>query len=775
MITICSQPLAIALLMKAGLFFRRRGLRQHSGAASVRWIVIATFIALLALTAALVAAFRNSTDIADEFARVQERRLVERFVDRTSKQLLDTNRLQVTWDEAVVKLNGPDVAAWSQTYLSGYFWGSHQVDRIYHVRFDGTLVHCWRGVKLARDCDFAPLAAQVRNLVARSYAKGPADGAIAARHRLGSIDWPYDAKGLPMARGHSAMTSVGGRPAFLSVASVVPDVTPGLLTRAPDYIVLVRYFDARVIADMHESLLLGDVRFSVTDRAEAGRNAYAIADQNGARIGWLSWRSRPPGPAILQRTAPLLVVYILFFVAVVAGGAFIVRRMKVTTDELTASEAQAQHNALHDAMSGLPNRTHFMQRLRQELQACVQRRELGDVFVAYVDIDRFKVVNDTLGHQVGDELVRQVAMRLHRSLPPGDFLSRFGGDEFVLLRRTTGGRAAADMLGRQIMALMHDPFVISGNNLDISCSCGISWGPEQSEDPGELLRRSDIALYRAKQRGRARFRRFTRDMDASVKLRREMEIELRRAINRDELTMAYQPIVNAADGAIQGFEALVRWPHPERGAIRPGLFVPVAEQAGMMGPLGAWVLRRVFTECRDWPACDISVNLSPLQIMASDFLPKIDALVRETGIDPRRFILEVTEGVMLDRSDHVLDVLKGLNYRGFRIALDDFGIGYSSLSYLRSFQFERIKIDRSFVQNIEADLDAHSILRAIVSLGHTLRMKVVAEGVETTMQRALVQAAGCQMIQGHLFWPAMSPDEALALIQPAQRKALRLA
>ena len=229
------------------------------------------------------------------------------------------------------------------------------------------------------------------------------------------------------------------------------------------------------------------------------------------------------------------------------------------------------------------------------------------------------------------------------------------------------------------------------------------------------------------------------------------------------------------DGKVQGFEALLRWPHPERGLIRPNLFVPVAEQSGMMVPLGAWVLRRAFTECRDWPDCDISVNLSPLQIMASDFLPMIDAMVRETGADPIRYILEVTEGVMLDRSDHVVEVLQGLNYRGFRIALDDFGIGYSSLSYLRSFQFDRIKIDRSFVQNIEADLDAHSILRAIVSLGHTLRMKVVAEGVETPVQRALVQAAGCQMIQGHLFWKAMPPEEALALLEPKEAKVLRTA
>ncbi|MCY1672357.1 bifunctional diguanylate cyclase/phosphodiesterase [Novosphingobium sp. SL115] len=727
---------------------------------------MATFLALLALTAALVVAFRNSTRIADDLTHAEEQRLVERFVKRTERGLLEGAKLQLIWDDAVTNLNASNPLEWTHYFISGYFWDSYRVDYTYQVHFDGTLVRCWRENRPMKQCQYdeaAPLAAET---IRRSVRESRNDGAIASWRKLGEVHWPYNAAGIPMSRGLSTMTRFNGRPAFLAVAAIVPDKTASLLKHEPDYIVIVRYLDARVIADLQDTLLLDEVRFLSTSDDEAGRNDLMLTGADGSHISWISWRSKPPGPAILRQTAPLLAIYILFFIGVIAGGAIIVRRMRRTTSELIASEAQAQHNALHDAMSGLPNRAHFMQRLRQELWACVRQRELGDVFVAYIDIDRFKVVNDTLGHHVGDELVRQVALRLRRSLPPGDFLSRFGGDEFVLMRRATGGRTAADMLGRQIMALTREPFEISGNNLEVSFSCGISWGPEQSEDPGELLRRADIALYRSKQRGRARYRRFTRDMDASVKLRREMEMELRRAIAGDELALAYQPIVEATDGSIVGFEALLRWPHPERGPIRPGLFVPVAEQAGLMVPLGNWVLRRVFTECRDWPAGDISVNLSPLQIMASDFLHTIDALIRETGADPRRFVLEVTEGVMLDRSDHVVDVLKGLHYRGFRIALDDFGIGYSSLSYLRSFQFDRIKIDRSFVQNIEGDLDAHSILRAIVSLGHTLRMKVVAEGVETPIQRALVQAAGCQMIQGHLFWQALPPDEALALVQP---------
>lgn len=754
---------------------RRAASGHQNGARGAVWIVIGTFLALVALTTALVAAFVNSTNIADAFTRQEEQRLVQRFMERSERQIMEADRLQIIWDEAVVKLNAPDAEVWARNYLAGYFWGSHRIDRIYHVRFDGSAVRCWKGSRVTADCRYRQINGRVSALIQRSLKDDPGADKTSSYRRLGNVPWPHTDKGLPVGRAAAAMDTFDGQPALIAVSAVVPDVTASLLKGPPDYVVLVRYVDARMIADLQSSLLLDDVRFSTVPYQDPARNSLEVKNPDGQRIGWFSWVAKPPGPAILRQTAPLLAIYILFFVGVVAGGAIIVRRMRRTTSELIASEAQAQHNALHDAMSGLPNRAHFMQRLRQELTACIDRPELGDVYVAYLDIDRFKVVNDTLGHHVGDELVRQVAARLRRSLPPGDFLSRFGGDEFVLLRRSTGGRAAADMLGRQLMALASDPFVISGNNLEVSFSCGISWGPEQSEDPGELLRRADIALYRAKQRGRARYRRFTRDMDASVKLRREMEMELRRAITRDELALAYQPIVNANDGTVEGFEALVRWPHPERGAIRPGLFVPIAEQSGLMMPLGQWVLRRVFQDCRDWPDCDISINLSPLQIMASDFLPSIDQLIRETRADPRRFVLEVTEGVMLDRSEHVVEVLKGLKYRGFRIALDDFGIGYSSLSYLRSFQFDRIKIDRSFVQNIEADLDAHSILRAIVSLGHTLRMKVVAEGVETPMQRALVQAAGCQMIQGHLFWQAMPLDEARALLGPAMAEKRRSA
>lgn len=762
--------------MGLGLIKRADTARRMVESLRTGWVALATFLALLAFSGALVGAFSHSTRVADDLARTDERALVARYIARVSASSVLAQQSLLSWDETVKRTRPVVDKDWVDREFGQFFHSNLAIDAAFLVHADGSVVGAWRDGQTAPLADFADVRTQAVALIAKSMEPGREVGRATGKTLVAGIPWTTGSDGLPLPRAAGGIVRHRGMPAIITVATVMPDRDIALLgDQRPDYLVAIRNLEPVLLRQMAQDLVLSDVAIMPADGDKSqGRNAIPLLTGSGEKVGLLTWSAKTPGPTIVRRTAPLLATWILFFIGVVVGGTILLRRSRRTAHELEASEAQAQHNALHDAMSGLPNRQHYMQRLRAELADCAAGHGPGDVFVAYLDIDSFKVVNDTLGHHVGDELVRQVALRLRRALPPGDFISRFGGDEFVLLRRAEGGRIAADALGMQVMALMREPFVISGNNLEVSCSCGISWGPEQSEDPGELLRRADIALYRAKQRGRARYRRFTRDMDASVKLRREMETELRRAIARDELSVAFQPIVGTVQGDVRGFEALLRWSHPERGEIRPGLFVPIAEQSGLMIPLGNWMLRRVFNECRDWPQCDISVNLSPLQIMASDFLPTIGGILAESGIDPRRVVLEITEGVMLDRSDHVVRVLRELNRMGFRIALDDFGIGYSSLSYLRSFQFDRIKIDRSFVQNVEGDMDAQSILGAIVSLGHTLRMKVVAEGVETEVQRRLVQAAGCELVQGHLFWRAMPTDDARALIA-RQTERLRLA
>ncbi|WP_408589761.1 putative bifunctional diguanylate cyclase/phosphodiesterase [Novosphingobium sp.] len=746
-----------------------------TGNLRVGGVALATLMALMALSVALAAAFQHATSVADDLARREERVHVARFLQRAMETGAQSQRGLIGWDEtfehAVLKVD----PVWTDREFGKFVGNTQGIATILLVAPDGTLLRGWRDGRRANDLPYAHLRWQIEGLIAKALNGAHTLDQRADTMKLaGGRSWPTNAAGMPNALWESGIASVANRPSIITVASIVPDRRPLLLQEVPNFLVTIQPLNEHVLARMSEDLALPVVGFADNASTLGSRNALPLFAVDGSPLGVLHWEPREPGPTIYRRTTPLLIVWIMFFIGVVVGGATIFGRTRRAAHELAASEAQAQHNALHDSMSGLPNRTHFMQRLRSELTACIEGRQPGDVFVAYLDIDSFKVVNDTLGHHVGDELVRQVAHRLRRKLPAGDFISRFGGDEFVLLRHGEGGKAAADALGEEVLALMREPFLISGTKLDISCSCGISWGPEHSEDPGELLRRADIALYRAKQRGRARYRRFTRDMDASLKLRREMELELRRAIAHNELTVAYQPIVGIASGEVKGFEALLRWNHPERGAIRPDLFVPIAEQGGLMVSLGTWMLRSVFTETRHWPESDISVNLSPLQIMAGDFLQTMERLIDETGIDPERVILEITEGVMLDRSEHVVVVLRGLARLGFRIALDDFGIGYSSLSYLRSFQFNRIKIDRSFVSNIEADLDAHAILCAIVALGNTLRMKVVAEGVETETQRRLVQAAGCELVQGFLFWPALSGAEARDLLLPSANRLRRV-
>jgi predicted signal transduction protein with EAL and GGDEF domain len=332
------------------------------------------------------------------------------------------------------------------------------------------------------------------------------------------------------------------------------------------------------------------------------------------------------------------------------------------------------------------------------------------------------------------------------------------------LRAGSETRAAGEKLAQEIAEVLKPAFEIFGNRLHVTVSCGVCIAPRNGKDAEIALRNADIAMYEAKQAGRDCGRVFSAEMDASLRWRHEVETELRQAIATNALEMAYQPIVHSDSHKVSSFEALLRWNHPEKGAIGPGVFVPIAEQCGLMAPLGLWVIRRVFEDSRSWPGTDISINLSPLQVVTQGFLGEIRRLLRETGADPQRIIFEITEGVLLDANSQVLGVLEKIKAMGFRIALDDFGTGYSSLSYLRSFKFDLIKIDRSFVQHIEHDLNSQSILKAIVALGQSLKMQIVAEGVETLLQRQLVQSAGCQLIQGLYHWPALSFANAGALV-----------
>jgi diguanylate cyclase (GGDEF)-like protein/PAS domain S-box-containing protein len=433
--------------------------------------------------------------------------------------------------------------------------------------------------------------------------------------------------------------------------------------------------------------------------------------------------------------------------------------------ERKRAETRIAHMAHHDALTSLPNR--ILMRLRME--AMLAARNGGQMAVMCLDLDNFKSVNDTLGHPLGDLLLQQVARRLQAELRAGDTVARLGGDEFAVLQADTESADAASELAQRLLCVVSEPYEIDGHTVAVGASIGIALAPNDGSDPDRLLKQADMALYRAKGDGKGAFRFFEPGMDARVQARRHLETDLRSALNSGELEIYYQPLVDIASGRTCAFEALLRWRHRERGMIPPGEFIPVAEETGLIGPLGAFVLRQACTDATLWPDdTKVAVNLSPLQFRTGSLLQTVMSALERSGLAAHRLELEITETLLLERGERVLATLHALRALGVRIAMDDFGTGYSSLSYLRSFPFDKIKIDRSFVRDLSSNTDSLAIVRAIVSLGSSLGITVTAEGVECEHDLDRLRAAGCNQAQGFLFSVPRPQREILQSLHPQQ-------
>jgi diguanylate cyclase (GGDEF)-like protein/PAS domain S-box-containing protein len=421
-----------------------------------------------------------------------------------------------------------------------------------------------------------------------------------------------------------------------------------------------------------------------------------------------------------------------------------------------AAERQIAHLVHYDILTGLANRLLFRDRLG--LAVANAERAAESVALLYVDLDRFKAVNDQMGHPVGDQLLIQVAGRLSASSRPTDTIARLGGDEFAIVVPHASPAVAAQIAGR-LVAELSEPFDIDGRQIHIGASVGIGMYPDDGLAPETLLKNADLALYRAKQEGRGTWRFFEAEMDLKQQERRMAEQDLRGALANGELLLHYQPQFDSTTLDVLGYEALVRWDHPSRGRIAPGDFIPVAEECGLIIPLGYWVLETACVEAATWSEpYRIAVNLSPVQFRQVDLPQRIAEILARTGLDPRRLELEVTEGVLIDE-DRSLAVLTAIREQGIRIALDDFGTGYSSLSYLRRFAFDKIKIDRAFVQALGRDESADAIVGTILALARGLRITVTAEGVETAGQLAELRQRHCEQVQGFLLGRPVSNSE----------------
>ncbi|MGZ9723878.1 bifunctional diguanylate cyclase/phosphodiesterase [Rhizobium miluonense] len=430
--------------------------------------------------------------------------------------------------------------------------------------------------------------------------------------------------------------------------------------------------------------------------------------------------------------------------------------------ERRQAQQMIEHLAHHDILTDLPNRSLFDQRIHQALQMANRKR--GEVAVFCLDLDRFKAINDVFGHAEGDRLLCKVAGILRRVAEEGDTVARLGGDEFAIIQPMRQQPEAATRLAERILAEFAAEMDTARDPTAVGVSLGIAIYPRDGASAEQLYTNADTALYRAKREGRGNACFFDAEMDKAARLRRQLENDLRQAILRKQLYLDYQPIYDVGSDSVSGYEALLRWRHPDRGVIEPETFIPIAEESGSIVAIGEWVLEQACQEAVRWrePA-SVAVNLSPLQFMIPTLYDQIESILRKTGLDPRRLELEITEAALMRERTAVIATLQRLHRLGVRVVMDDFGTGFSSLSNLRAFPFDKIKVDRSFTGALEHDPAARSIVRAIIGLGHSLNMPVVTEGVETELQRRIVIEEGCAQLQGIFFGkPDVGPSQLFA-------------
>ena len=437
-------------------------------------------------------------------------------------------------------------------------------------------------------------------------------------------------------------------------------------------------------------------------------------------------------------------------------------------------QVQLEHQANYDALTGLPNRNLLHDRLRQ---AVYGQRDKRSIAVVFMDLDHFKVVNDSLGHSTGDLLLKAMADRLRTALREGDTVGRVGGDEFVLILNDQVNEEIMYRAMQRIIGRISEPVTIDGKELYVTCSAGISIYPQDGRDVDTLLKNADAAMYRAKEHGRSNFQFYTSEMNERVNERLALEAALRRALERNELALHYQPKVSMKTGGIVGAEALVRWMHPEWGLVRPARFIPLAEETGLIVTIGEWVLREACRQTRAWIHAglepgNVSVNLSVRQFRQEGLVRTVSRILEETGLDPSKLEMELTESMVMHNVEAAIAVLQGLKQLGVGLSLDDFGTGYSSLSYLKDLPIDTLKIDRSFVRDIGAGEEADDgvLAQAIISLGHALHLKVIAEGVETDAQMRFLRRNACDEVQGFFYGEPVPPDAHARLLEKARRK-----
>jgi diguanylate cyclase (GGDEF)-like protein len=710
-------------------------------------VALPTAITLLILAAIVAGVLQVSTSRTDALAIARQNHRARIAIEQGLNAITVNQEASTYWDDAVIRTRQrPLDLEWVDNNLGVWFHTYYHIDDAYVLDEHDRPIYAMQNGRRTAPQSFARIAGPALELSTRlrrnlRVSRLLPDGAAAKT--IGAAD----------------IEMIGGRPAFISIKPILSETGEIQQPAGSEYLhVAVEYLDGAFLDSLARSYAIDAPRFSGTRPIDG---SVALRSRDYRVVGYISWEPFRPGRQVAQQMAPVLLISLLGVGALFSLLLLRIRRSRI---ELEASREEAERLAFHDGLTGLPNRALFEDRL----QLALTRRDVR-IAVLFLDLDHFKAINDTFGHHAGDALIRDFAGRLAQATRQGDTVARLGGDEFAILIE---GAQVADVkaLAERIVADICAPFAIGGAQAYVGVSIGIALSPESATDPLELVRKADIALYSAKESGRSTYRLFSPEMDDQIKLRSTLEAELRQAVKSGKgMSLHYQPLVDAR-GQILGLEALVRWKHPTHGLISPSQFIPVAEETGLIVPLGEWVFRQVCLASRRWPHLFVAVNLSSVQFRSADFFEHQMRIIEETGADPSAIHIEVTERVLLDDDDATCAVVTRLREAGFRIVLDDFGTGYSSLSYLRKFTIDKIKIDGSFVRHILDEPDSAAIVSAVVALGHAMGLTVVAEGIETAEQLSFLRVAGCDEMQGHYFSHALPPEQIAQLIA-AQSKA----
>ncbi len=661
------------------------------------------------------------------------------------------------WDDAVLQVRAND-HFWIAENLTEWMGDYFGFDTVYVLDPLNRPVHAMRDSEVLSPDVYAEDEPLVAPLVEKFRA-------VMAEASAGLSD-SSDAVGE---LGEEDIVLQGGMPAIISVKPIVG--TTGTVQVAPgsEYLhVAFRRIDDDVLAEIAEKYDLAGVHLLAADAPKRNsQTSVPVSNAAGQILGFIAWEGDRPGTRMVLAVAPGLVASIIIS-SLVMG--WLLMRLRRASTQLHASEVQAQFLAFHDTLTGLPNRALFVDRLDRALIAA--RRSGKKVALHSIDIDRFKSINDTRGHPAGDELIRVIGARLSAVVRETDTVARLGGDEFAVVQTEMNSLADAELIAKRMLAAVAEPCELLGEKAQVNASIGVvvSAGAETNRD--EMLRKSDIALYEAKARGRGRYELFAGDMDEIVRHRRMIEDDLRAALEQGgQLKLAYQPLFAGDGKTMLGAEALVRWDHPVLGRLPPDQFIGIAEERALIEPLGEFVLREAASFALRSGLPWIAVNVSPIQFRDDRFGSKVLAILKEVGLPPGRLQIEITEGVLLENAGLIEKTLAQLRATGIRIVLDDFGTGYSSMSYLRRYAIDKLKIDKSFVAELGTSRDADAIVRAMIGLARSLKLQVTAEGVETVAQRDHLTAIGCQELQGYLLSRPIPEAELIEMMgQPPQSR-----